>query len=166
MKHRMLCLAIALVLPGSVVAQSEVIVDPAALFEPLGDDWPTYSGDYTGQRHSSLTQIDRQTVSQLTLAWTVEMNYEVRGQGGFNAFGGGASALVGGTALIETMAVTSTPTLQLLIATVASGLIGMVTFTGSVIAYAKLQRLINENAVVFVPQHAINIFVTVLSIAL
>jgi alcohol dehydrogenase (cytochrome c) len=34
-------------------------LDPAALLKPLGDSWPTYSGDYTGRRYSSLTQINQ-----------------------------------------------------------------------------------------------------------
>jgi alcohol dehydrogenase (cytochrome c) len=75
--------------PLFALGQDEVIVDPAVLLQPLGDDWPSYSGDYSGQRHSALDLIDRETVSRLTLAWTVEMNYDVRGRGGFNAFGGG-----------------------------------------------------------------------------
>ena len=47
---------------------------PRPLLQPLTGDWPTYSGDYTGQRYSRLTQIDRNTVKQLTLAWTARMN--------------------------------------------------------------------------------------------
>ncbi len=54
----------------------------------------------------------------------------------FNGFGGLASVLVAGGALVgETMAVDS------LIATAASGIIGAVTFSGSCIAFAKLQEL-------------------------
>src|SRR5947208_2827327 len=33
------------------------------------DAWTTYHGDYTGQRHSTLTQIDPANVHQITLAW-------------------------------------------------------------------------------------------------
>ena len=33
-------------------AQEPGGLDPAALLEPLGDSWPTYSGDYTGRRYS------------------------------------------------------------------------------------------------------------------
>lgn len=32
-------------------------------------DWTTYHGDFTGQRHSTLAQIDRGTVGTLALAW-------------------------------------------------------------------------------------------------
>jgi len=89
MTRRKPLVTIASLFPLSVFAQSGVIVNPEVLLEDLGGDWPTYSGDYTGQRHSQLTQIDKTTVQQLTLAWTVEMNYDVRGQGGFNPFGAG-----------------------------------------------------------------------------
>jgi alcohol dehydrogenase (cytochrome c) len=44
-------------------------IDPADLRRPLGASWPTYSGDYTGQRYSSLRSINRDTVRRLTLAW-------------------------------------------------------------------------------------------------
>jgi alcohol dehydrogenase (cytochrome c) len=94
MKYRRTNFALTLLLPASVFAQSDVIVDPDVLFNALADDWPTYSGDYTGQRHSTLTQIDKQTVKHLTLAWSVEMNYSVRGQGGFAPFGGDGSGIV------------------------------------------------------------------------
>src|ERR1700730_13195493 len=33
------------------------------------DSWPTYHGDYSGQRHSRLTQITPANVHQITLAW-------------------------------------------------------------------------------------------------
>src|SRR5215831_5912951 len=32
-------------------------------------EWTTYHGDYTGQRHSRLTQITTENVHQITLAW-------------------------------------------------------------------------------------------------
>ena len=48
-------------------------LDPAELLKPLGDQWPTYSGDYSGKRYSSLKQINQTTVKNLTLAWTVRL---------------------------------------------------------------------------------------------
>jgi alcohol dehydrogenase (cytochrome c) len=45
-------------------------LDPALLAKPLGDSWPTYSGDYSGKRYSALKQIDQTNVRNLTLAWT------------------------------------------------------------------------------------------------
>ena len=37
---------------------------------PGDQEWPTYHGDNSGQRHSSLRQIDASNVSSLTLAWS------------------------------------------------------------------------------------------------
>ena len=34
-------------------------LDPALLTKPLGDSWPTYSGDYSGKRYSLLKQINQ-----------------------------------------------------------------------------------------------------------
>lgn len=44
-------------------------LDPAALLKPPVDTWPTYNGDYSGRRFSSLTQINSSNVHQLSLAW-------------------------------------------------------------------------------------------------
>ncbi|HVR71739.1 MAG TPA: NAD(P)(+) transhydrogenase (Re/Si-specific) subunit beta [Vicinamibacteria bacterium] len=57
-----------------------------------------------------------------------------------NGFGGGASVLVAGAALVEADVVRAAPLLQLTVATAASGLIGAVTFWGSLVAYAKLEE--------------------------
>jgi len=46
------------------------IVFASALVSAQAADWPTYHGDDTGQRHSRLTQITPENVSQLTLAWS------------------------------------------------------------------------------------------------
>jgi NAD(P) transhydrogenase subunit beta len=54
-----------------------------------------------------------------------------------NGFGGGASALVAGAALVDAPA----PTMMFLTATGVSGLIGAVTFSGSLVAFDKLQEL-------------------------
>lgn len=36
---------------------------------PMGENWPSYNGDYTGRRYSSLRQINVATVSRLRTAW-------------------------------------------------------------------------------------------------
>ncbi len=48
-------------------------VDDALLLKPLGDSWPSYSGDYSGKRYSSLKQITQANVKNLTLAWTMRI---------------------------------------------------------------------------------------------
>lgn len=56
----------------------------------------------------------------------------------FNGFGGGASVLVAGVAFM----ITAAPGVQLTVATGLSGLIGAVTFTGSLVAFAKLAEML------------------------
>ena len=47
-------------------------LDPATIANPPADSWPSYHGDYSGRRHSSLTQITPQNVSSLGLAWAFQ----------------------------------------------------------------------------------------------
>src|ERR1700730_3743731 len=42
------------------------------LLHPSADSWPGYHGDYSGRRHSSLTQITPQNVKNLGLAWAFQ----------------------------------------------------------------------------------------------
>ena len=84
----------------------------------------------------------------------------------FNGFGGGASVLVAGAALIEGLGKGDVLSHQMLIATGASGLIGAVTFFGSYIAFSKLQGLSTEKSVVFPGQKILNAFLFLLSLAL
>ena len=39
------------------------------LLQPVGTNWPSYNGDYTGRRFSSLNQINKSNVGQLRLGW-------------------------------------------------------------------------------------------------
>lgn len=73
-----------------------------------------------------------------------------------NGFGGGASVLVAAAALIERQAVTVAPISQMMVATVASGMIGALTFCGSMIAFAKLQGLLTERSLQFPGQQWVN----------
>src|SRR5487761_2046452 len=88
-------LACAALLP--VFAQGPL--DPASLLKPLGDSWPTYSGDYSGKRYSSLKQVNQSNVKNLTLAWTTRFTAGPGGGGGFGFGGrGGAPVIIGGEA--------------------------------------------------------------------
>jgi alcohol dehydrogenase (cytochrome c) len=65
-----LCVLLAIIaLAATVAAQG---LDPSALLHPPADSWPTYHGDYSGQRHSKLTQITPDNVHQMTLAWAFQ----------------------------------------------------------------------------------------------
>src|SRR5579863_9973146 len=44
-------------------------LDPALLLKPPTDAWPTYNGDYSGARYSTLAQINSGNVESLTIAW-------------------------------------------------------------------------------------------------
>ncbi len=70
-----------------------------------------------------------------------------------NAFGGGASALVTGAVLVAS----STPPIQTTIASVASGIIGSITFWGSLVAFDKLRGLLlPDKPIVFSGQQVLN----------
>ena len=60
---------IALASPGLMPAQG---VDEQMLLHPPADSWPEYHGDYSGRRHSSISQITPQNIRNLTLAWAFQ----------------------------------------------------------------------------------------------
>ena len=89
--------------PVLLTAQGKGIA-PAELLKPLSDSWPTYNGDYSAKRYSTLTQINQRTVKNLTLAWVVKLTGgslaggggRFGGGGGRGGFGGGGGLIVGG----------------------------------------------------------------------
>ena len=93
-----LTLSILPLLINPLSSQAQSGVNPVDLLEPLKDSWPSYSGDYTGQRYSGLTQANKDTVQNLTLAWTTRLNTKVRGPGGGGFFlaPGGVETIQGG----------------------------------------------------------------------
>jgi NAD(P) transhydrogenase subunit beta len=81
-----------------------------------------------------------------------------------NGFGGGASVLVAGAALVDGH---TQATVVMMIATGASGLIGAVTFWGSLVAFDKLQGLmLPDKPVHFPAQQMVNGVVALVSVAL
>ena len=97
-----------------------------------------------------------------------------------NGLGGASSAIVGGAVLHEAiadaaahdstiyaaLAVGGQNPVQSMIAIVASGLIGAVTLTGSVLAWAKLQEVISGNPITSPLLKAANSVLTLASVAL
>src|ERR1700722_20078083 len=76
-------------------------LDPSEILKPLGDQWTTYSGDYTGKRYSALKQINQSTVTHLSLSWVTRFTTgcgpsgavagDAGGGGGFGGRGGGGA---------------------------------------------------------------------------
>ena len=65
-------LALACLAPHALPAQN---VGAPLLLHPTPDSWPSYHGDYSGRRHSALTQITPENVKGLTLAWAFQTNH-------------------------------------------------------------------------------------------
>jgi alcohol dehydrogenase (cytochrome c) len=68
--RRLVCFA-SLVVALGAIGRSQGL-DPALLLNPPADSWPTYHGDYSGRRHSRLTQISPENVHQLALKWAFQ----------------------------------------------------------------------------------------------
>jgi NAD(P) transhydrogenase subunit beta len=81
-----------------------------------------------------------------------------------NGFGGGASVLVAGAALFD---VREAPSIQFTVATGLSGLIGAVTFWGSLVAFDKLQEfLLPGKPIHFPAQQLVNVIIGIASVAM
>ncbi|MFO7899760.1 MAG: NAD(P)(+) transhydrogenase (Re/Si-specific) subunit beta [Spirochaetota bacterium] len=107
----------------------------------------------------------------IILALSIKMTAMPQLVGLFNGFGGIASALVAGAVLFQVMALAGSGAeaaeagaameadLQFRIATVASGLIGAVTFLGSLIAFGKLQGLVTEKPVRYPGEQLVKVLI-------
>lgn len=62
---------IFLAIPSLTNAQE---TNQQTLLHPPADSWPGYHGDYSGRRHSALTQITPANVKNLTLGWAFQTN--------------------------------------------------------------------------------------------
>src|SRR5919201_6427256 len=65
MNWRAMTLSI-LALASSAFSQG---LDPAKLGQPPTESWPTYNGDYSGRRFSTLSKINTGNIGSLSLAW-------------------------------------------------------------------------------------------------
>ena len=80
----------------------------------------------------------------------------------FNGFGGGASALVASAEFLKTGMDSS---LFLIISITLSVLVGTLTFTGSFIAFGKLQGIVTTKPVTFPGQQALNALLAIIMFA-
>ena len=79
MKLLPLILATAMVPAALHAADPPPGLDPALLTRPATDAWPTYHGDYSGRRFSTLDQINAANVKGLSLAWVHRANLSPNG---------------------------------------------------------------------------------------
>ncbi len=95
MKTRNFLLALSMVsVTAAVFAQG---LDPVLLTKPATDAWPTYSGDYSGRRFSSLTQINQTNIKDLGLAWVSHLPAGAGPTGPFSRTGPGTPpTIIGG----------------------------------------------------------------------
>ena len=83
-----------------------------------------------------------------------------------NGFGGAASALVAGAEVMTAVTAGEAPTGIVPTAIVLSVLIGGITFTGSLIAYAKLQEVMTTAPIQYPAQQVVNALIAVGAIGL
>jgi NAD(P) transhydrogenase subunit beta len=84
-----------------------------------------------------------------------------------NGFGGGASLLVGGAEFLKAELAGVTPSIDIGITTQLSLLIGSVTLSGSLIAWAKLQEVMTGKPITFPLQKVVNgaLFAAIIGLA-
>ncbi|HSM34939.1 MAG TPA: NAD(P)(+) transhydrogenase (Re/Si-specific) subunit beta [Longimicrobiales bacterium] len=92
----------------------------------------------------------------LVLARTVQMTAMPQLVAVFNGFGGGASALVAVDEYVRLGEAGASATPDVAVTIALSILIGTVTFSGSMVAFGKLQGLVSGNAVTYPLQNASN----------
>jgi NAD(P) transhydrogenase subunit beta len=84
----------------------------------------------------------------------------------FNGFGGIASTLVAGAALMEAALVTTAPAIQMTVATVFSGIVGAVTFWGSLVAFGKLQGVVSGQPIRYKGEQVVKVLLLIASLVL
>src|SRR5207237_10677271 len=62
-----------------ILAGQSTTLSSDLLGKPPIDSWPTYHGDYSGRRYSTLKQINASNVKNLTLAWMYRANTSTPG---------------------------------------------------------------------------------------
>lgn len=69
--HRLIASTLLLCASALLMGQE---LTPEKLLKPSTDTWPTYNGDYSGKRYSTLAQINTSNVGSLALAWMYRTN--------------------------------------------------------------------------------------------
>ena len=69
-----LALLCGCVLISSAGPSGQTGLKTGALGQPPTDSWPSYNGDYTGRRYSTLNKITAANVQNLSLAWLYRVN--------------------------------------------------------------------------------------------
>ena len=100
----------------------------------------------------------------VALAMTVDMTEMPQLVGLFNGFGGGASALVAGAELVELGTIGTGIPADVAVMAAASGLIGGVTFSGSMIAAGKLHGVIATNPIRYSGEHVVKALVLAIGV--
>src|SRR5690606_34988231 len=96
------------------------------------------------------------TVAGIWMARAVKMTAMPQMVALLNGFGGGASALVAGDEYLRYTAGTIAPGFDVQATIMLSVLIGALTFSGSLVAFGKLQELITGRAVTYPGQQVVN----------
>src|SRR5271168_5160823 len=70
-----LCAAIAAALLANAASDGpRVSLDPATIGKPAVTSWPTFNGDYSGRRYSTLTGIGPGSVDRLVQRWVFKIS--------------------------------------------------------------------------------------------
>jgi len=91
------------------------------------------------------------------LAVSVETTEMPQLVGLFNGFGGGASAVVAGAELVDVLASGGTLSIELAVTASIAGIIGAVTFCGSLVAAGKLHGVVGDSPLGAGAGHAIKV---------
>jgi alcohol dehydrogenase (cytochrome c) len=65
--------SVSVLLLSTVLTAQQGGLTTAQIEKPSSDSWPTYNGDYSGRRFSTLTKINASNVKNLSLAWIYDL---------------------------------------------------------------------------------------------
>ena len=65
-------LAACIILTCPLICLTQGVASGIASVRPTGDEWPAYGGQAAQDHYSSLSQINRENVKQLKIAWSFD----------------------------------------------------------------------------------------------